>query len=81
MTWGQLWPEFSVDGNRMPSSIAAQQADYFPNHFIHVDPLSLLFPLLEQNANSTDDVRSPDYILNNSRYGFAGLFDVGLIAS
>jgi len=45
---GQLRRKFGTDGNRAPSSLAAHQADHFPNHFIHVDPLSYGFALLEQ---------------------------------
>jgi hypothetical protein len=66
---GQLRREIGVNRNRMLSSLAAHQADDFPNHFIHIDPFSLLFSLLKQNANSSDDVRSSGYILNDSRYG------------
>src|ERR1700730_3043649 len=79
--FGQLRREFGMDGDRMPSSLAAKQADHFPNHFIHVERGSFRFPLFEQTANSIDDFRSASHVLNNSRYGLAGLFDVRLIAS
>jgi hypothetical protein len=65
-----------MDRNRISSGFAAQQGDRFTNDFIHVDQLSLCFPLLEQGANPTRDFRRTGYILDDSRHGFAGFFDV-----
>src|SRR5258707_15592214 len=78
---GKTLSKLSADGDRIAVRLAAQQDNHFLNEFIYINQLPLQRALLEQRADSANDISRARYIVNESRCGFACLCHVGLIAT
>src|SRR5258708_9576584 len=79
-----LWKTLSklgMDRDRVAVRLAAQQDNHFSNEFIYINQLPLRRVLLEQRADSANDVRRARYIVNESRWGCACPCHVRFIAT
>src|SRR5438477_157759 len=73
--------KFGADGDRVAVRLAAQQDNHFSNDFIYINQLPLQSALLEQRADSANDISRARYVFNESRCSFACLCHIGLIAT
>src|SRR6266404_1769991 len=78
---GKIVSKFGADGNRVAVRLAAQQDNHFSNDFIYINQLPLQSALLEQRADSANDISRARYVFNESRCSFACLCHIGLIAT
>ena len=65
----------------MAVRVAAQQYDHLSNHFVYIHQFSLRRALLEEEADSAEDVGCSRRIFDDSRDCFARLCQIGLIAA
>src|ERR1700688_2250690 len=77
---GKTLSKLGADGDRIAAGLAAQQDNHFSNEFIYINQLPLQSALLEQQADSANDVSRARYVVNDSRCGFACLCHIRVIA-
>src|SRR6266403_1331470 len=62
---GKILGDVAADRNRVPGGLVAQQDNHFTNDFIHINQLPLQSALLEQQADSANDLGRARYVCHD----------------
>src|SRR5467141_4618706 len=61
---GKILGKLGADGDRVAAGLAAQQDNHFSNEFIYINRFALRFALLEQRADSANDISRARYVFH-----------------
>jgi len=77
---GNICLQLCPERHGVPRCFTAQEDDHLANDFVYINQLSLRRSLLEELADSIDDVGGSGCILDDSRRSLACFFHIGWIA-
>jgi len=69
-----------LNGDGVSRYLVAHQGDHLSNDLVNIDRLPLWSTLVEQEANSTDDLRRAGCVFHHSRRGSARFFHIRALA-